>query len=58
MGYRGRNAQEDAQNSVSKALRLLRELLERLFWRDWKTKLFALLFALSLFFFLLSEGIV
>jgi hypothetical protein len=39
-------------------VRLLRGLLEKLFWYDWKTKLFALLFALSLFFFLLSEGIV
>jgi hypothetical protein len=58
MGYRSGNAQENAQNPISKTVRLLRGLLEKLFWDDWRTKLFALLFALSLFFFLLSEGIV
>ncbi len=57
MGYRGRDAQENAENSLSKVVGVLWGYLRRVFWEDWRTKLFALLFALSLWFFLLSERI-
>lgn len=57
MGYRGRDAQENAENSLSQVVRVLWGYLRRVFWEDWRTKLFALLFALSLWFFLLSERI-
>lgn len=58
MGYRGRDAQTNVKNLVSKGMKALREQMRRLLWYDWRTKLFALLFALSLWFFLLSEHIV
>lgn len=58
MGYRGWNAQKDASHFISKAVGVFWEYLQRAFREDWRTKLFALLFALSLWFFLLSEHIL
>lgn len=58
MGYRGRNAQKDASNPVSAALKVSWKRLRSIVWEDWRTKLFALLFTLSLWFFLLSERIL
>lgn len=58
MGYRSGNAQKDAPHFVSKVIGVFWEYLWRTFREDWRTKLFALLFALSLWFFLLSEHIL
>ncbi len=58
MGYRSGNTQENAPNFVSKVLEVLWGYLRRVLWEDWRAKLFALLFALSLWFFLLSERIL
>lgn len=58
MGYRSGNTQKNASNFVPKVLDVLWKCLRRVLWEDWRAKLFALLFALSLWFFLLSERIL
>lgn len=57
MGYRGRDSQKNAENFVPGVVRVLWDKLRKAFWKDWQTKLFALLFALALWFFLFSERI-
>lgn len=57
MGYRGRDSQKNAENFVPRVVKVLWDELRRIFWEDWRTKLFALLFALALWFFLFSERI-
>jgi hypothetical protein len=58
MGYRGRNIEENVKDFVPKSIGRFWEEAKRMFWDDWRTKLFALLFALSLWFFLLSERLM